>query len=206
MTGVYPEGVTVRRMADLSDDGRYRYWLGRFWADTRVMSLAFIMLNPSTADADDDDPTIRKCVGFARRLGYTGVSVFNLYAYRATEPRDLAAARRRGVDVVGPENDERLRTMLVSRMRAGCGVVAAWGAHAPDARVREVLAMPGSRALCTLGLTTKGVPRHPLMLGYEGATLKPLRAAAVDLAAPQDGPGVSHAGRPLPAVLASGRP
>lgn len=172
MSGVYPEGAQVDYHADLSDDGVYRYWLGRRWGGGE--SLAFIMLNPSTADGTEDDPTIRKCVGFARRLGYSGISVFNLYAYRATDPKDLKRAMRSGVDVVGPENDERLRAMLAARLARGDGVVAAWGAHAPDARVREVLAMPGSRALCTLGLTAKGVPRHPLMLGYEGATLIPM--------------------------------
>lgn len=159
--------------ATISPDGRYRYWLSRSWAD-QFQSLAFIMLNPSTADARDDDPTIRKCVGFARRLGYTGISVFNLYAFRATDPADLRRAMKAGVDVVGPDNDMRLASLLEARLSAGAGVVAAWGAHAPQERVSEVLAMPGSRALCTLGLTAKGVPRHPLMLGYEGATLTPM--------------------------------
>lgn len=179
---VYPEGATVHKGADLSDEQPtplYRYWLGRRWDERgewqQSGSLAFVMLNPSTADAAEDDPTIRKCVGFARRLGYSAISVFNLFAYRATDPDDLRAAMRAGVDVVGPENDERLRTMLVARLRTGDGVVAAWGAQKGiDDRVREVLSMPGSRALCTLGLTAKGVPRHPLMLGYEGATLTPM--------------------------------
>lgn len=174
---VYPEGVEVRKHADLSDDGMYRYYLGRTWGPSVVgghRSLAFIMLNPSTADAEQDDPTIRKCVGFARRLGYNGISVFNLYALRATDPKVLLSAVRAGRDAVGPDNDGRLRTMLAARQSAGHHVVAAWGAHAPDPRVRQVLDMPGSRALCSLALTAKGVPRHPLMLGYEGATLRPL--------------------------------
>lgn len=171
----YPEGAEVRRFADLSLDGVYRYSLGRMWDQFgEVNSLPFIMLNPSTADAEKDDMTIRKCVGFARRLGYSGIVVANLYAYRATDPAELKRARRDGVDVVGPHNDTALRLLLRTSLAAGCGVVAAWGAHAPDKRVREVLSMPGSRALCTLGLTAKGVPRHPLMLGYEGATLTPL--------------------------------
>jgi hypothetical protein len=172
---VYPDDSTVWRHADLSDDGTYRYLLTRRWEPT-APSLSFVMLNPSTADGTEDDPTIRKCVGFARRLGYGAISVFNLYAYRATDPRNLWAAQRDGVDIVGPENDHRLRTMMVARMRLGDGVVAAWGAHAREDRVREVLSMPGSRALCALGLTAKGVPRHPLMLGYDGAALTPLLA------------------------------
>lgn len=171
---VYPEGAKVLRHADLSEDGVYRYWLGRRWDGGETYSLAFIMLNPSTADALADDPTIRKCVGFARRLNYRAISVFNLYAYRATDPADLKAAIRAGEDVVGPDNDLRLRILLHHRYMAGERVVAAWGAHAPKARVQEVLAMPGADSLLTLGLTKSGVPRHPLMLGYEGAALTPL--------------------------------
>lgn len=173
MSSVYPKGAKVERYADLSSDGTYRYWLGRRWEGTGE-TLRFIMLNPSTADAAEDDQTIRKCVGFARRLGYSGIGVMNLYAYRATDPADLRRAMRAGVDVVGPDNDGRLRTLLRGSLVAGSGVVAAWGAHAPESRVREVLAMEGSRALCTLGLTAEGFPRHPLMLGYEGATLSPM--------------------------------
>lgn len=170
---VYPHGAKVIKHADLSADGTYRYWLGRRWGDGE--SLAFVMLNPSTADADEDDPTIRKCVGFARRLGYSAIGVMNLFAYRATDPKVLMRAKREGVDVVGPETDARLGTLLRSNLALGNGVVAAWGAQTGiDARIREVLDMPGSRALCTLGLTAKGVPRHPLMLGYEGATLTPM--------------------------------
>lgn len=176
--GVYPEGVEVQMFADLSPDGVYRYSLGRMWApDAETNTLPFIMLNPSTADANEDDPTIRKCVGFARRLGYTGIVVANLFAYRATDPADLKRALREGADVVGPHNDDALRLLLRISVMSGIGVVAAWGAHAPDARVREVLAMEGSRSLCTLGLTAKGVPRHPLMLGYEGAVLTPMASA-----------------------------
>ena len=174
---VYPEGVEVQMHADLSDCGTYRYWLSRAWGRSPVgghRSLAFIMLNPSTADAEQDDPTIRKCVGFARRFGYDAISIFNLYALRATDPKVLLRALRAGEDAVGPDNDERLRTLLAARLSVGAPVVAAWGAHAPDSRVRQVLDMPGARALHSLALTARGVPRHPLMLGYEGAVLRPL--------------------------------
>lgn len=173
---VYPEGAVVRRSALLDPTNTYRYVLGREWGptDREALVLAFIMLNPSTADADADDPTVRKCVGFAHRLGYDAIVVMNLYAYRATDPQELKRAMRAGVDVVGPQTDERLHHLLAVRCTAGDPVVAAWGAHAPEARVREVLSMGGSRALCTLGLTAQGVPRHPLMLGYEGATLRPM--------------------------------
>lgn len=170
---VYPAGVHVRKQADLSSDGIYRYWLSREWGaqGDPASSLPFVMLNPSTADAAQDDQTIRKCVGFARRLGYDGITVFNLYAYRATDPRGLLSALRSGVDVVGPENDQRIRGMFTAHLDAGQPVVAAWGAHAREERVRQVLTMPGAETLRALALTSKGVPRHPLTLGYDSASL-----------------------------------
>lgn len=86
-----------------SISGDYRYRLGRAWAGGPTCT--FIMLNPSTADADQDDPTIRRCVGFAKALGCGALEVVNLYAYRATNPRDLLRQDER----VGPENDYWLR-------------------------------------------------------------------------------------------------
>lgn len=90
----------VATTAGISECGTYRYWLCREWSPG-LDSLVWLMLNPSTADATQDDPTIRRCMGFARRWGYGGITVVNLYAYRATNPRDLLTA----ADPVGPEND-----------------------------------------------------------------------------------------------------
>lgn len=150
---------SVVKRAVLSDDGRYRYALSRTW-EPGVWSLAFIMLNPSTADAEIDDPTIRRCMGFARSFGYGGITVVNLYAYRATQPLDLWRAE----DPVGPENDAYLRAILADRQEHGVPVVAAWGANAKPDRVAEVLAMPGAARLSALGVTKGGAPRHPLYL------------------------------------------
>lgn len=155
--GVYPEGYGVKRSADLSDCGTYRYRLIRQWSAFESL-LPFIMLNPSTADADIDDPTIRRCVGFAHRLGFGGVGVWNLYAYRATKPADLWRAG----DPIGPDNDRRLRNLFQWAHIAGRPVVAAWGANAKPERVRHVLAMDGAANLRCLGLTKQGAPRHPL--------------------------------------------
>lgn len=77
----------VQKAAYLSADGLYRFALHRWWGDG--IRLGFVMLNPSTADAEIDDPTIRRCMGFARTLGFDGIRVVNLYAYRATKPADL---------------------------------------------------------------------------------------------------------------------
>lgn len=157
------EGTYFKKTAHISDDGVYRFSLVRVW-DERKPRLLFVMLNPSTANADQDDPTIRKCVGFAKRLGYGSIEVVNLYAYRATDPKDLWAqpAERRNV----PENDKAIR---VAAGRAQT-IVCAWGAHSRElARESEVLRIiyELTESRYCLGVTTKGKPCHPLMLPYE---------------------------------------
>lgn len=146
-------------------DGPFRYHLAR---DTDVRGgsedgtrLVFIMLNPSVADEATDDHTIRKCRGFAGRWGYSGFEVVNLYAYRATDPRDLARA---GFPV-GCDNDAWIEVTC-----RGADVVCAWGSHADPARAARVLALAHShgQAVYRIGtLTQSGQPRHPLMLSYE---------------------------------------
>ncbi|QDK01163.1 DUF1643 domain-containing protein [Mycobacterium phage Purky] len=145
--------------AIISECGRYRYELRRVW-DPKGPLLEFVMLNPSTADADVDDPTIRRCIGFARRWGYGGIVVHNLYAYRATNPDMLANVD----DPIGPENRDYLANQI-----ADCTVFA-WGAH-PAAigwfngypyDIRPAISRR-TEPLC-LGLTSTGMPRHPLYI------------------------------------------
>lgn len=159
---------TVVKAASLSDDGRYRYTLTRSWGGELEELQTFVMLNPSTADADVDDPTIRRCVGFARALGAPGILVVNLYAFRATKPADLWRAD----DPVGPHNDAVLTSVLRGRGRP---VIAAWGANARQERVARFLHLArytgGRREVTALGLTKAGAPRHPL---YLPATARPL--------------------------------
>jgi hypothetical protein len=145
------------RGAAISEDEVYRYTLWRQWGTGQPM--VFVMLNPSTADAEQDDPTIRRCVSFAKREGYGGIHVVNLFAYRATDPADLL---RCPVDVVGPENDYHIRE--AGRMaRLGGKVVAAWGAHATATSLRVNAVRMALRApIYCLGLTKQGAPRHPL--------------------------------------------
>lgn len=151
-------GMDTGADANLSDDGVYRYALRRWW-EPAVVKAKFIMLNPSTADASTDDPTIRRCVGFARRWGMGGLVVANLYALRSTDPRLLWDHP----DPVGPENDQHLRDIL-----AGPGIViAAWGANAKPDRVAEFFELAGDRPVHALGLTKAGQPRHPLYLRSE---------------------------------------
>jgi hypothetical protein len=117
--------------------------------------MLLVMLNPSTADEQEDDPTIRRCVSFARREAYAAREVVNLYAYRATDPSDLDSVS----DPVGPEND---RAILLAAGSAGV-IVAAWGAHRLAAlRAPHVLHLLDDRDVRALGLTKSGQPRHPL--------------------------------------------
>jgi hypothetical protein len=166
---VYPTDADVRRHARISADGVYRYALWREWKYplTQPTWATFVMLNPSTADHEIDDPTIRRCVRFADQLGATGLVVVNLYAYRATRPADLW----RATDPVGPDGDATLEEFLALSARHGGPLIAAWGAQAHADRVDAVLAMPGANRLQALGLTKAGAPRHPLYLPADARTI-----------------------------------
>ena len=144
--------------AIVSDCGRYRYLLTRSWGEGE--RLPIVMLNPSTADATVDDPTIRRCMAFALRDGYAGIEVANLYALRATRPSALATAK----DPEGPENPDHIQALALRH--AGKKILCAWGAsqYAQPAHVRGVFNLLGGYQAerCCLGETAKGAPRHPL--------------------------------------------
>lgn len=112
------------RGAVISACGAYRYRLWRVW-DAGLPRVVYVMLNPSTADAVADDPTIRACTAIARRIGAGRLDVVNLYAFRASKPSALVAAAKRGLDVVGPGNDEAIGTAVQDVQM----VICAWGAH-----------------------------------------------------------------------------
>ena len=116
--------------------------------------MVFVGLNPSTADEEADDPTIRRCVGFARDWGFARLDVVNIYAFRATDPRALWAAD----DPVGPENDRVLAQVVGSADL----VVAAWGVQARRDRVRDLAGILARVPLYALGVAKEGAPRHPL--------------------------------------------
>jgi hypothetical protein len=151
--------------AVLSPDGQYRYLLTRECA--AGPGIIFIMLNPSTADAMADDPTIRRCIRFAVRENAGRLVVVNLFALRATDPRELA----RHADPVGPRNDEFIRMHCLP----GVQVVAAWGnggsLHGRDAEVTAMLSAAGASLTC-LGVTGAGQPKHPLYIRAD-APLQP---------------------------------
>jgi len=157
--------------ASLSHCGRYRYELWRHWDPVNRSFAGFIMLNPSTANAHEDDATIRQCRALAEHWGFGGIHVVNLYAFRATDPDDLVATFRNGTDVVGQFNDESIETMLRDD---DLGVlVCAWGANVDkvaDIRERVVCSMINNMSrigATVLGLTKRGHPRHPLRLSQQ---------------------------------------
>lgn len=158
MKSLFEADPTTPTAATISECGTYRYDLQRWWDDS-LRACVFVMLNPSTADASRDDPTIKRCVGFAKAWGFGGLAVVNLFAFRATSPDDMKAA----ADPVGPDNDRHIRRWAE---QAG-GVVAAWGTHGVHrGRDREVRALLGRVGVSVshLGLTNGGHPKHPLYL------------------------------------------
>lgn len=152
----------VRKAATLGHrDGvpAYRYDLTRIWDAREPFLVNFVMLNPSTADASDDDPTIRRCITYARRWGYDGLVVTNLFALRATDPKALLT----DPDPVGPENDAHLSHWAAMTELVICG----WGSHPMAARrANAVLALLRSAGVepHVLKLTGSGMPGHPLYL------------------------------------------
>jgi hypothetical protein len=132
--------------------GRYRYWLTRTWEAGRP-SIAFIGLNPSTADAHRDDPTLRRCLGFARSWGCGRLIMLNLFAFRATNPAELRAV----ADPVGAANNR----ILLRRARAADRVIAAWG-NGGTLHGRAAYVTARLDTLACLGVTAAGQPRHPL--------------------------------------------
>ena len=165
--------MTLSLFEDLSDSGAvlsscgiYRYALTREWADGEC--VAFLMFNPSTADATEDDHTIRKCIAFAKRWGYGRMVVINLFAIRSRDPK--AVSRMSLESAVGPLNN----FWITEAAKEAREIVCAWGCaeHAPqiDRRIKDVLALiekdSFSSPLNCLGYRKDGHPRHPLTLGY----------------------------------------
>ena len=144
--------VAMKGRAGFSRCGRYRYWLRRSW-DSTLPQCAFVGLNPSTADATTDDPTLRRCIDFAQQWGCGSLLMVNLFSLRATDPRELLGE----YDPVGP------RTNLWLRRANGESqlIIAAWGnGGALQNRHTTVAKILGD--MRCLGVTAKGMPKHPL--------------------------------------------
>lgn len=171
----------VDKGASISECGRYRYHLWREWrgVDTphenwrwlgakdgngaelgEPLSCVFVMLNPSTADGNIDDPTVRRCVGFARALKYDRLEIVNLFAYRTKSPRELLALNHDD-DPVGARNQD-----FVRRAAANAGIIiCAWGVHGGHIEQNETaLGWLDGHKTFALGLTAERHSRHPLYL------------------------------------------
>ncbi|WP_299816732.1 DUF1643 domain-containing protein [uncultured Jannaschia sp.] len=148
-------------VATYSDDELYRYDLVRVW-DPDGARINFVMLNPSTATELANDPTVERCERRARALGYGAFRVTNIFAYRATDPKDMRACPD---PVGGPPNDAAIRAGALWADR----VVCAWGAHGAHldrgAAVERLLRGAGV-PLETFGLSKHGHPKHPLYISY----------------------------------------
>jgi hypothetical protein len=171
----------IDKGATISKCGRYRYRLWREWRlGTRALwhvidgkwggpkSCVFAMLNPSTADGEEDDPTIRRCVGFAKRWGYDRLEVINLFAYRTANPKILLAAGHAD-NPVGVENQEHVQAAI----KNADVIICAWGCHGSHLGQDETFLgwLPEDAKITCLGLTADGHPRHPL---YLPSTAKPV--------------------------------
>ncbi|MBI2812102.1 MAG: DUF1643 domain-containing protein [Candidatus Melainabacteria bacterium] len=135
---------------------RYRYKLWRKW-DEQLPNVVFLMLNPSKADAEKNDQTIRTCIGIATRFGFGSLEVVNLFAFCATYPEELRAAK----NPIGKLNDR----YIVDAMSTAEQVILAWGNHGNirgrSSEVLELISEHQSKLVC-LGTTKSAQPRHPL--------------------------------------------
>lgn len=149
------------KSAIISECGKYRYLLRRVWGSEKM--VCFIMLNPSTADSFEDDPTIRRCISFAKKWGYGGMYVVNLFAYRATNPRELLSVK----DPIGEKN----RTYILQYFDASDLVICAWGNYSILKKLFANNPIPYKgiyhpETFC-LGFNKNGDPKHPLYLSSE---------------------------------------
>ncbi len=157
---------TEQRSAVITDDGRFRYHLARRWGEGKT--LLFVMLNPSSADTNVDDPTVLKCKRFAKINGFTAIEIVNLFAFRTSSPAELAAEGY----LIGVLNDAWIKTRAYVVARDGGAVCVAWGVsagrsgreHAVMTMLRDVGAQP-----LALKVTKDGHPAHPLYLSSMSA-------------------------------------
>lgn len=154
----------MKKGALFSEDRRYRYLLWRDWEKNARKRVAFVGLNPSTADETEDDNTVRRCIDFAKRWGYDGMFMLNIFAFRATDPKVMKREKR----PIGPMNDK-----YILAAAKDCGpdsVVGCWGSHGAHfgrgIEVSRMLARANGWHMC-LGKTASMHPKHPLYLSRE---------------------------------------
>lgn len=156
--------MSILGTAIFDETGQYRYTLTRSWSSLENNGIVnWIMLNPSTADEFQDDPTIRRCISFTKEWGYNGLIITNLYAFRSTDPNVLLGVE----DPIGKDNI----THIIDAVSQSKLTIGAWGAFkigVPD----EIYDILTQIELWCLGTTKSGCPKHPL---YVKGTTKPQR-------------------------------
>lgn len=157
--------------AYFSPDRVYRYTLWRnwwLWDREPLKFVAFIGLNPSTADETQNDPTVTRCINYARHWGFDGMVMLNIFGYRATDPREM----KKHPEPIGEENN----LIIIEICIIASMVVCCWGNHgAHNNRADKVLQFLGNKNIKNvyhLGLTKQGQPKHPL---YLRADLEPVK-------------------------------
>lgn len=158
MKSLFGETTEIERSAVFSECRRYRYTLTRVW-DWDSLVVNFIGLNPSVANENDDDATIRRCMGFARSWGYGGIVMTNLFAWCATDPKEMKAA----AEPIGKLNDSYLIRPVPEQYLAD--PVACWGNHGIHlGRDKAVMELLKRQQVHCLGRTKGGCPKHPVRL------------------------------------------
>ena len=159
---------SIAKDAYISTCGTYRYWLTREWDESNPL-LVWLMLNPSTADASQDDATMRKCMSYARKWGYGGITVINVYALRSRDPKNLWKVS----DPVGPHNNRWISLWMGYARRRGSKIICGWSKHPKPERIDEILEIAENERV-DLEVVEMGQhgPKHPL---YLKGDLKPVR-------------------------------
>lgn len=169
---VAPEPPDIRGSAEVTDGGQYRWRLKRWWGGG--LPVCWIMLNPSTADAKQNDPTLLRVIHFTRAWGYDALTVVNLYPFRSAHPRACrlwSNWESRGPDYYARDRLQQNLCIVAEEAKRSQLAIAAWGAGAWDGDwVDEVVEeVQGGRspfpALHCLGKTAGGAPLHPLARG-----------------------------------------
>lgn len=153
------EGVVSE--AGLSSDGVYRWWLTRVWDPSKKLVI-WVMMNPSTADHRKNDPTILKVIRYAKRWGYGGVLVLNIFAFRSSKPENMPQDEQAAI---GRSNDWWIRTIFTHAKRKKLKVVCAWGVKYQNRghQIRQLAADAGLTLSC-LEVALNGEPKHPRFL------------------------------------------
>lgn len=156
-----PFVLNALKMAVLSDDRLHRYWLARIW--TRALPVLVVcMFNPSTADGQRDDPTVLRLCAWAKRWGYGGILVVNLYSLRTSDPHNVHGRER---EAFGDAQPEAWAAALDIAAKQGSPVLVAWGALGSHWAAKPFLAAAADLKLICLGLTNDGRPKHPMARG-----------------------------------------